>query len=125
MSQILTKSFPATEAVAGMRIAKFTGERNKVALATAATDRLAGVTEPMGAVAGGQLDLIQVGLADLQAGGAFEAGDKLTADAAGKAIKALPVAGQTIHYIATAQDEAVAGDIVPTLISPGVIVTPA
>src|SRR5262249_51861063 len=126
VTPILIKSRPAAADIAPFRIAAFTGDRQAVETAAAATDRLAGVTGSMGATEGGVADLMLVGEGEVQAGAAFEAGDPLTSDAEGRAIKAVAVAGSTVFVIGTAQDEAsAAGDIVPFLGSPSVIVTPA
>ena len=123
----LIQSFPASADILARRIVKFSDAANntKVATASAATDPLIGITDAMGAKSGGMADLIMAGPADVQLGGTVAAGDKLTADADGKAIKCIGAANTRKEYVGTAQAPGVAGDIVPCLVERGVIQLPA
>lgn len=125
MIPVLIKGLEAAAPIAGNRIVAFNGVGAKVATATAATDKLAGVSDRMGAQTGGLVDTIQVGLGDVQLGGTVAAGDLATSDAQGRAVKAMPVAGSQVRTIGEFQDAGVSGDIVPILVVPGVISTPA
>lgn len=124
MIPVFVKGLPASAAIAGNRIVAFSGSGQSVAQAAAATDKLCGVTDRMGAPAGGLADTVQLGWADVQLGGTVAAGDLLTSDAQGRAVKALPVSGSQIRTIGEVQDAGVSGDIVPVLVFPGVIATP-
>lgn len=123
-----TRSFEASAAVLGRRFAAGVGAGvgAKVRQAAAATDAIAGVTERMGAsAAGDMLDVVVGGYAEITAGANIAAFDKLTADAQGRAVKAVPVAGSTVHVGAVAQSDAVAGDVIWVLLAPSLLHTPA
>lgn len=115
--------FPATAAatIPARTIAKFTATRNEVAPATAATDPLAGVVD-LETAAGGLADVAYGGVFEVKAGGNIAAGDPLTADANGCAVKAVAVAGQTVRVIGFARTPAVAGDLFDYVAAPSVIV---
>jgi hypothetical protein len=121
----LIKSYRAGTETAGDRIVAFTGTGAEVAAAASATAPSIGVSTPLGADAGGMLDVALSGLAELRLGGPVDAGDPLTADADGKGVVAAPVAGSVIRYAAIALDEGVENDIIPVLVVPGIINTPA
>ena len=117
---IVSRQAPA--AVAPYSIVAFTAERGKVRQASADTDPLAGIADSMGAEASGMAD-VQVSLiADAKAGGALAAGDPVTSDASGRAVKAVKRAGVIVSVIGIAQEPAVLDDIVPVLIAPSLIV---
>lgn len=116
------KSFTATGAIAPFRIVAFTVTDLKVAQAAAATDKLAGVTDSLGATAAGQtVEVLQGGWGEVQLGGTVAAGDPLTSDANGKAVKATVAAATVKSVIGIAQKAGVANDIVPYLAAPSVI----
>ncbi|PWV97715.1 hypothetical protein DFR52_106240 [Hoeflea marina] len=125
MTPILIKSFFASAAIAGYRIVAFSGTAANVTTATSATSPSIGVSERMGAPIGGMVDVVQVGGYELELGGTVTAGDPLTADANGKGIKALPVAGSAIRVVCFAQSDGFAGDIIPILLAPSIISHPA
>lgn len=121
---ILTKVFTATAvAIEGFLIVAAQAG-GKVAVATGGTDKLLGVADSMGAPANGRLDVAQAGWSEVRCGGNVSFGDKLTANAAARAVKAVPVAGQTVHIIGVAQADAADGDIIPFQVAPGLLVTP-
>jgi len=122
---ILIKSFPIVAALAGNLIAALSGTDNIAEGAIADTDSIFGVSECMGAEAGGQLDVVLSGTYDVVAGGTVTAGDFITADANSKGITAAPSAGNVVRYAGIALLDAVAGDLFPMLILPGAINTPA
>lgn len=112
----------AAAPIAAKTIVKFTGNADEVAPATAATDPIAGVVD-MGATAAGQMvDVAYGDIFEVTAGGAFAAGDPLTANAAGRAVAAAKIAGQVVRVIGVARVAAAAdGDIVDFLVAPSFI----
>lgn len=120
---LLVKSRVAAAAIAPYLIAAANGVAGQARQAAAGTDKLLGVANEMGATDAGQMvDIQEVGLADVRAGGVFADGDPLTSDANGKAVLAAKVVGQTIYVIGFARSAATADDIVPMLVSPSLIV---
>ena len=57
----------------------------------------------------------------MEFGGTVARGAPVTADASGKAVAAAPAAGSNVRIIGFAEVSAVAGDIAPVLIAPGVM----
>ncbi len=124
MNPVLTLSYKAAAAVIGYLIAA----RDADGLAVTASDpteNLIGAADSLGAAAGDMLDIVRVGVAEVRLGGTVDHGDPLTADANGKAVKAVPVAGSVISIIGFAEQDGEADDIVPYLAAPGVLATPA
>ena len=120
---LLVKSRVAAAAVAPYTFAAANGVAGQARQAAAATDRLLGVVNDMGAAVAGQtVDIQEVGLADVQAGGTFADGDPLTSDASGKAVLAAKQVGVTVFCGGFARSAAVADDIVPMLVAPFLIV---
>ncbi|MBX3545583.1 hypothetical protein [Chelatococcus sp.] len=119
MNPLLIKSFAAAAIVAGFRFVKFTANRLEVTLATGSDTHIAGCSDSLGADAGAQLDVMQVGLGEVQLAGTVAAGDPLTADANGKAIKATAHTSNVVHYGGFAQLPGVSGDVIPYIIAPG------
>ncbi|MFT4162851.1 hypothetical protein [Shinella sp.] len=124
MTPILIKSFRAgAAAIAGYLIVKSVGGHAE--LATASTDPLIGAAGSLGAPAGGMVDVTEAGWSEVRAGGNISDGDPLTANNLGKAIKAVPVAGSVVRIIGFARSDASDDDVIPYLVAPGVIATPA
>lgn len=123
----LIVSYPASAAVTAKRIVKFsdTTATNKVALASAATDPLLGLSDAMGAPSGGMADIILAGLGEVVLGGTVAAGDKLTSDSAGAAVKCTAATNTRKEFVATALLPGVSGDIIPCLVERGVVQLPA
>lgn len=122
MNALFTKSFAAIGGISAHRIVALGA--GGVQTAAANTDPLLGVTGSLGAEAGQMVDVDLAGFLRVQAGGAISAGDPLTADADGKAVKAEPVAGEIVRTIGYALDDALADDILPFFAAPGLIATP-
>jgi len=122
----LIRSFLTSAAVAGRRIVKFSDAANtdKVALAAAATEGLAGISDAYGADAGKMLDVVQGGVAAVKLGGTVAAGDPLTSDDEGCAVKCVAAAGETRMYVGFAQAPGVEGDEIACLVVPGLIHAP-
>ncbi len=116
------KTFVASGAIGHRRLVKFTATDGVVALATAATDLIAGVTDfPSGAADGGRVDVIMFGPAEVVAGGNISAGGNITAGAAGAAVAPAPAAGVNNVLAGFVVAGAVAGDIVSAFIQRGSI----
>lgn len=121
MSVGFIKSRRTAVDIGGYLLVAFTGTRGEVTLAKAATDPIAGVTDAMGGKAGGLVDLHLTEMADVRAGGTIAPGDRVTAGADGRAVKATKQAGVMVRYVGIAQEPAVADDIFDVLLVPGVI----
>jgi hypothetical protein len=89
-NQILNKNYIASLAIAAYRIVARTATEDVGKQATGATDKLYGVSTDIAAADGERFDVVEIGLADVQAGAAFAEGDELTSDANGKAIAVIP-----------------------------------
>ena len=122
---LLINSFSVAAATAGNRLIALTGVGKAAVRAGVVTQAIIGVSERMGADAGGLCDVVLAGTYDVKAAGNIAAGDPVTTDAEGMGIKAVPVAGSLVRYAGFALFDAVAGDLVPITIAPGIINTPA
>lgn len=117
-----TKTFIASGAISHRRLVKFTATDNVVALATAATDIIAGVADcPGGAVDGERVDIILLGPAEVVAGGTIAPGALITAGAAGAAVAAAPAAGVNNVTAGFTLAGAVSGDFVRAFVQRGSI----
>ncbi|WP_242415082.1 hypothetical protein [Sphingomonas panni] len=116
----LTRSYEAIASIAAYRIVAFgdAANNNKIVTASAATQPLAGTTGQLGGPAGAMVDVAKEAIPQVQLGGPVGAGDPLTSNAVGKAIKAT-VAGQRI--IGFAEQPGVADDIIDYISAPGVL----
>lgn len=117
------RAYVAAAAIAGYRIVAFAapGADSTITTAAANTDALLGVSDAMGADAGGMCDVHRGGLVSVQYGGPVNAGDPLTSDANGKAIVAVPAAGSTLRIIGYADAPGVADDIADVFFAPGLL----
>lgn len=122
-SPALYKSFTAAGVVAAKSFVKFTANRWEAAQASAATDKIAGVSD-LGATAAGEIMDVPVdGVHEVTCGAvAIAAGDPITSDANGLAKTAALVAGQTVHVAGKALVPAAPGDVFLFQVSPSVIV---
>lgn len=118
---LLNKNYTAEGAIAAHRIVKPGSADGKAAQAAAATDYLMGVCEAVGPADGERCDITKSGIADVEYGGAVTRGQPVTADADGKAVAAAPAAGSNVRIVGFAEVSAVAGDIGPLLIAPGLM----
>lgn len=118
---LLNKNYVAEAAVAAYRIVKPGTADGNVLQAAAATDSLMGVCESVGPALGERCDVVKSGIADVEFGGTVTRGGPITADANGKAVAAAPAAGSNVRIIGFAEVSAVAGDIAPILVAPGVM----
>lgn len=114
-----TRTFLAAAALAHRQLVKFTANDGEVALATASTDVIAGVTDaPGGAAQGERVDVILFGPAEVVCGGAITPGAIVTAGANGAAVAAAPAAGANAYTAGRLEVGAVAGDIARVFINP-------
>lgn len=118
---ILNRAGTAEGAIAAYRIVKPGVADGGYLQAAAATDFLMGVCESVGPASGERLDVIKAGIADVEFGGTVTRGGPVTADANGKAVAAAPGAGANVRIIGFAEVSAVAGDIAPVWIEPGLM----
>lgn len=118
---LLNRNYTAEGAIPAYRIVKPGAADGGVLIAAAATDSLMGVCESVGPASGERCDIVKSGIADVEFGGTVTRGGPVTADASGKAVAAAPAAGSNVRIIGFAEVSAVAGDIAPVLIAPGVM----
>ena len=116
MRPLLTNTYTATTAVLGNRFVKY-GATAGTAVTSAAGEASFGISDRMGADAGGILDVHELGEADVIYGGNIAVNDPLTSDGTGRAVKATPGAGVNAEVLAFARVAGVAGDIRPVTIS--------
>ncbi len=115
----LIKNFTAGAAIAARRIVRISAAET-VVQAAAATEALSGVTTDIPAASGERVDVVMVGIAEIEAGAAYALTALLTADAQGRAIAAAPGAGTNNRIIGVPLEAAsAAGDICRVLLSPG------
>ncbi|MDO5704043.1 MAG: DUF2190 family protein [Paracoccus sp. (in: a-proteobacteria)] len=109
MIPIFIRAYHAPGEIRSNRIVAFSdaANGNDIAEATGASDVLIGVSDRMGAAAGGMCDVHRLGLAATLLGGAVSAGDPVSADAEGRAVKA--TTGRIIGY---ADEPGAEGDII-------------
>jgi len=113
MQKAFYQSYRAASAIGKYLIVKHSGTDRGAALATAATDKLAGVSDLGAAAAGDLVDVATGGqLAQVICGGVIAAGDPLTADATSRAAVAAKSAGNRVYVIGFADQAGVAGDII-------------
>ncbi len=119
----LTKSYTAGGTINPYRIVKFGSADGEVVQAAAAADLSIGVAVFPGsaASAGERIDVAHDGIVDVEYGGTVTRGQKLTSDASGRAIAAVPSAGANAQIIGYAVVSAVSGDIADMMISPSVM----
>ncbi|RWC58913.1 capsid cement protein [Mesorhizobium sp.] len=118
------RSYAASAAIAAFRFVAFSDAANSqtIAQGAAATDPLIGVSDKMGGDVGDMVDVVRGGLASITLGGTVAAGDPLTSDASGKAIKCVAATGVAKRVMAWADQPGVANDIIDCHVAPSVIV---
>lgn len=116
------RSFEAASAVEGYRIVAANGVLdNTVKTGAAATDKNFGVAERVGSQAGEMLDVTVAGQAEVRAGGDLDFNDPVTADAQGRAVKAVPVAGQVTYVVGFIRAAGALDDILPIHVAPSLL----
>lgn len=118
----IIKNFVATAAIAHQLLVKAGASDGQVALATAATDVIIGVSDcPGGAAIGDRIDVVLFGETEVQVGSTIALGAFFTAGAGGKAVAAAPAAGTNNRTGGMLTIGAVSGDIARILVNPGQI----
>lgn len=120
-NEMLNKNYLAEGAIAAYRIVKHGAADGGLLQAAAAADKLVGVCGAVAPVLGERVDVVKVGIADVELGGNVTRGDPITSDANGKGVTAAPAAGANVRIIGFAEVSGVAGDIASVLIAPGVM----
>ncbi|MGE0388447.1 MAG: capsid cement protein [Gammaproteobacteria bacterium] len=117
MNPVLTKSFLAQAAITKYRIVKPGSADGQVLQAAAVGDAMIGVANEIDAAIGERIDVVLVGIADVEYGGTIARGDLLTSDANGKAVAAAPAAGTNNRIVGVALVAGVSGDIGSCVVS--------
>lgn len=116
----MMKNYVAGGAIPAYTPVKFGATAGEVVVATAAADKVIGVSTDVASVQGERVDIIHSGEAKVVAGAAFAAGDLLTANGASKGIVAAAAAGSNVRTFGMARELAsAADDIVEILVLPG------
>lgn len=114
----IEKTVKCTAAIAtAFLLAKFGADDDTLSQAAAATDGLVGIFQHTTDAAGDRVRAMLSGISSVKLGGAVTRGGPITSDSAAKGVAA--TAGQNIVGFAMASG--VAGDIIPLLISPGML----
>lgn len=122
MNPVLIKSYTAGAAIAASRFVKHGAADNAAIQATDASAAILGISEQLAVASGDQADVVKLGLAYLELGGAVTRGDILIPDANGKGIAATVVAGTEQHAGAVAEVSGVSGDIIPVQVIAGQVI---
>lgn len=93
-----------------------------VKAATGATVALVGTTDELGKLSNGRVDVCTGGIPEVALGGTVAAGDPLTSDASGKAVKATAAGNRILGF---ALVSGVSGDIIPYQYSLGTLAVAA
>ncbi|SFF13466.1 capsid cement protein [Nitrosomonas sp. Nm166] len=120
-NEMLNKNYTAGGAISAYRIVKAGANDGEVLQAAAATDLLMGVCGAIAPASGERVDIVKVGIAQVEFGGTVTRGQPVTSDANGKAVAAAPAAGVNNRIIGFAEVSAVSGDIADVLIAPGLM----
>ena len=89
-----------------------------VKAATGATVALVGTTDELGKLSNGRVDVCTGGIPEVALGGTVAAGDPLTSDASGKAVKATAAGNRILGF---ALVSGASGDIIPYQYSLGTL----
>ncbi len=115
----LIKSRNATTAIPALRLVKEGGVDGAGVPAVDAAASIIGVSSEIDTAVGERASVIMSGnVADVLYGGTVARGDKLTADAQGRAIT---TTAPGAHYVGTAEVSGVVGDIGSVIVAPGVL----
>lgn len=93
-----------------------------VKAATGATMALVGTTDELGKLSNGRVDVCTGGIPEVALGGTVAAGDPLTSDASGKAVKATAAGNRILGF---ALVSGASGDIIPYQYSLGTLAVAA
>lgn len=114
----IIKAYSAEAAILPNRILKPGAADYGVLPASAATDKIIGVSMPLISVGAGEtVEVVHEGIAEVKLGGTVTRGDFLTSDASGQAITAAPSVGVNNSILGRAQVSGAAGDLIPVLLT--------
>lgn len=117
------KSRRAATAIGASLLCAYTANADEVQLAVSANAPIAGVNDNVAVPVGSLADVQMTQLADVRFGaGGVAPGDPVTADAQGRAVKAVKQAGAIVYVAGVAQRPQLEGDIGPILVAPFMIV---
>ena len=112
------KTFDAEGEIAPYRICAHGSKDYAVKQATAKTDALLGTTDELGRQPNNRVDVCLDKMPEVEAGGTLAAGDPLTSDANGKAVKATTGGDRLIGFALTSES---AGDLITYIHAPGTL----
>lgn len=115
------RNYTAGAAIGAFLIVKPGAADGTVVAAAGPADFLMGVNDSVAPALGERVDIVKSGIADVVFGGAVTRGQPLTSDATGRAVAAAPAVGANVRIIGFAEESAVAGDIGPMLVAPGLM----
>ncbi len=115
------KNYTAEGAILKYHIVKFGSGDTDVVAADDATDLLIGITTELNVVTGEPVDVVHDGVHQVKLGGTVTRGNRLTVNANGEAVAAVPANDTNMSVIGTALASGVDGDVIPVLISLGQI----
>lgn len=119
MTYRIVKNFIASGVIGHRRQVKATATDGIVALATAPTDDVIGVTDfPGGAADGQRIDVVLFGPAEVEGGGVITPGGYFAADASGRAVAAAPAAGVNNGVGGRALVNVASGDFFQAFVNP-------
>lgn len=123
MNPTFTKAYEASAAIPGRRIVAFSAPTTGAQIAAATTPLVPtlGISDGMGAEAGGMCDVHRAGIAPVELGGTVAAGAPLMADAQGRAIDASAADADATRVVGFADAPGVLGDIIPCWLAPGLL----
>ena len=114
---LLVKNYIADGAIPAYTIVKQNAADDHIVAAAAATDLFIGVTMELAAATNERADVQMLGIAYVVAGAAVTRGNRVTADASGRAVAAAPAGGVNNVVIGTALESATAaGDVIRVLL---------
>lgn len=112
------KNFEAEGEIGPYVIVSHGAADHAVKTATGATVALVGTTDELGKLSNGRVDVCTGGIPEVALGGTVAAGDPLTSDASGKAVKAAAAGDRVLGF---ALVSGASGDIIPYQYSLGTL----
>lgn len=116
----IEKSVIAGAAITAFTLAKFGSDDNTMVPASAVSDLLVGIFQH-DAANGAEVRVMLTGISRAKAGGTITRGSMLTSDASGQVVAAAPSSGVNNQVIGRALASASSGDIIPVLLSQGIV----
>ncbi|CCG07794.1 DUF2190 family protein [Pararhodospirillum photometricum] len=117
---MFVKSYRAKTAIRPYRIVTYP-QAGGISEAQGGTASLLGCSIETGADAKGVVDIALSNLAEVRFGGTVAAGEPVTADAEGCAVKAAPASGAQVFVLGFAVEASVSGDIGDVRVSPFIL----